>query len=160
MIVQPVSVRAATVADAEFIVRGNASMALETEGLSLDLDRLRDGVHALFEDASRGFYFIAEVEGRRAGQMMITFEWSDWRNANFWWIQSVWVDPAFRRRGVFTALYREAEARAKREGICGLRLYVEANNRQAAETYTKLGMQRTVYEMFEVDYVIRRDGHG
>jgi ribosomal protein S18 acetylase RimI-like enzyme len=153
-----VSVRLATVADAEFLVRGNASMALETEGLSLDLDRLRDGVHNLFEDAARGFYLIAEAEGRRAGQMMITYEWSDWRNANFWWIQSVWVEPQFRRRGVFRALYQSAESRAKAAGnVCGLRLYVESNNQRAAETYRRLGMQRTVYEMYEVDYVIPRE---
>jgi ribosomal protein S18 acetylase RimI-like enzyme len=151
-------VRLADVADAEFLVRGNASMALETEGLSLDLDRLRDGVHNLFEDPARGFYFVAEQAGRRVGQMMITYEWSDWRNATFWWIQSVWVEPSARRQGVFRALYAAAEAEAARRGnVCGLRLYVEAHNTRAAETYTKLGMQRTVYEMFEVDYVIRRE---
>lgn len=150
-------VRAATVADAEFLVRGNASMALETEGLSLDLDRLRDGVHALFEDPGRGFYLIAERGRRRAGQMMITFEWSDWRNAVFWWIQSVWVEPSFRRQGVFTALYHEAERLAQARGnVCGLRLYVEAHNTTAADTYKRLGMQRTVYEMYEVDYVLNR----
>src|SRR5512145_1579391 len=95
-----VSVRLATVADAEFLVRGNAEMALETEHLSLDLDRLRDGVHALLDDPARGVYYIAEVDGRRAGQMMITYEWSDWRNGTFWWIQSVFVEPQFRSRGV------------------------------------------------------------
>ena len=92
--------------------------------------------------------------------MMITYEWSDWRNSTFWWIQSVWVEPKFRRKGVFRALYQAAEERARQQGnVCGLRLYVESNNTRAAETYTKLGMKRTVYEMFEVDYVIHRDGH-
>ncbi len=130
-----VSVRLATVADAEFLVRGNASMALETEGLSLDLDRLRDGVHNLFEDAARGFYLIAEAEGRRAGQMMITYEWSDWRNANFWWIQSVWVEPQFRRRGVFRALYQSAESRdqsrrqrVRAPPICGVEQSARGGN--------------------------------
>ena len=91
-----ITVRVATPADAEFLVRGNAAMALETEDLSLDLDRLRDGVHALFEQPGRGVYYVAELDGQRAGQMMITYEWSDCRNGLFWWIQSVYVEPRFR----------------------------------------------------------------
>lgn len=150
-------IRPATVADAEFLVRGNAAMALETEHLSLDLDRLRDGVHALFEDASRGVYYVAESGGRRVGQMMITYEWSDWRNGVFWWIQSVWVEPEFRGRGVFKALYRHVESKAREvEGVCGLRLYVESNNERAQGTYQRVGMARTVYQMFEVDFVLTR----
>lgn len=158
---ESVLIRMASAADAEFLVRGNAEMALETEGLSLDLDRLRDGVHALFEDPSRGFYLVAEVDGRRAGQMMITFEWSDWRNATFWWIQSVWVDPAYRRCGVFSALYRHAERAVQESGgrICGLRLYVESANETAQATYLKLGMRRAGYDMFEVDLILPRSSH-
>ena len=152
-----ITIRPATVADAEFLVRGNAAMALETEHLSLDLDRLRDGVHALFEDASRGVYYVAESGGRRVGQMMITYEWSDWRNGVFWWIQSVWVEPEFRGRGVFKALYRHVESRARADnGVCGLRLYVESNNERAQGTYQRVGMSRTVYQMFEVDFVLTR----
>lgn len=152
-----ISVRLATVADAEFLVRGNAEMALETEHLSLDLDRLRDGVHALFDDPARGVYYIAEVDGRRAGQMMITYEWSDWRNGTFWWIQSVFVEPQFRSRGVFRELYRHVELLAKERGdVCGLRLYVENNNERAQATYERVGMSRTVYQMFEVDFVLNR----
>ncbi|MCL4793264.1 MAG: GNAT family N-acetyltransferase [Bryobacteraceae bacterium] len=148
-------IRLAGPADAEFLVRGNAAMALETEHLSLDLDRLRDGVHALFEDASRGVYCIAEVDGRRAGQMMITYEWSDWRNGVFWWIQSVWVEPAFRGRGVFKALYGHVDALARQTpGVCGLRLYVEKENARAQATYERVGMRRTAYQMFEVDFVL------
>jgi len=151
----PVHVRLAAPADAEFLVRGNASMALETEHLSLDLDRLRDGVHALFEDPARGVYYVAEVDGRRSGQMMITYEWSDWRNGVFWWIQSVWVEPEFRGRGVFKALYAHVERLAREtKGVCGLRLYVERENDRAQSTYERVGMKRTVYEMFEVDLVL------
>ena len=153
-----ISVRPASVADAEFLVRGNAAMALETEHISLDLDRLRDGVHALFEEPSRGLYYIAEIGGRRVGQMMITYEWSDWRNGVFWWIQSVWVEPEFRGQGVFRALYAYVEWLARETpGVCGLRLYVENNNSRAQATYEKVGMKRTVYQMFEVDFVLHRD---
>lgn len=152
-----VTIRLATVADAEFLVRGNASMALETEHLSLDLDRLRDGVHAIFEEPSRGIYYIAEVAGRRAGQMMITYEWSDWRNGTFWWIQSVWVEPELRGQGVFKALYAHVEKLARADGrVCGLRLYVENNNERAQGTYERCGMKRTVYQMFEEDFVLGR----
>lgn len=152
-----IKVRLATPADAEFLVRGNAAMALETEHLSLNLDRLRDGVHALFEQPSRGVYYIAELDAQRAGQMMITYEWSDWRNGLFWWIQSVYVEPRSRSRGVFKAIYRHVEHLARTTpGICGLRLYVENSNSQAQEIYERLGMQRTAYQMFEVDSVLGR----
>lgn len=153
----PITIRLADPADAEFLVRGNATMALETEHLSLDLDRLRDGVHALFEDTSRGVYYIAEVKGRRVGQMMITYEWSDWRNGMFWWIQSVWVEPEFRGQGIFKALYAHVEKLARADsGVCGLRLYVEQDNERAQGTYVRCGMKRTAYQMFEADFVLNR----
>jgi len=153
-----ITVRLAAPADAEFLVHGNASMALETEGLSLDVDRLRNGVHALFEKPDRGVYYVAEIGGKRAGQMMITYEWSDWRNGDFWWIQSVWVEKEYRGRGVFTAMYRFVENLARTTpGVSGLRLYVEHQNRRAQSTYQKVGMAKTVYEMFEVDFVLRRN---
>jgi GNAT superfamily N-acetyltransferase len=152
-----ITVRPATAADAEFLVRGNASMALETEALSLDLDRLRDGVHALFEKPDRGVYYVAEIAGRGAGQLMLTYEWSDWRNGDFWWIQSVWVEKEFRGQGVFTAMYRFVENLARTTpDVAGLRLYVEHENRRAQATYHRVGMARTVYEMFEVDFVLQR----
>ena len=152
-----ITVRVAEPADAEFLVRGNAAMALETEGISLDLDRLRDGVHAVFEKPSRGVYYVAEVDGRRAGMMMVTYEWSDWRNGDFWWIQSVYVEKEYRGQGVFTALYRNVESLAQtNSGVVGLRLYVEHENGRAQATYERVGMAKTVYEMFEVDFVLRR----
>ena len=154
-----ITVRPATPEDAEFLVRGNARMALETENLSLDFDRLRSGVHAIFEDPARGFYLLAEIDRTRVGQMMITYEWSDWRNGVFWWIQSVYTVPESRRRGVFRALYAHAEALARQqEAVCGLRLYVEAHNQQAQETYRRCGMQETAYRLFEIDHVLPRLG--
>jgi len=132
-------------------------MALETENLELDEYRLREGVRAVLDNPERGFYLVAELNGKHAGQMLITFEWSDWRNGVFWWIQSVYTTPDSRRRGVFRCLYRHAESLAKkRGGVCGLRLYVEAHNHRAQAIYRKCGMNETPYRMLEVDYVISR----
>ena len=150
-----ISVRPATSDDAEFLVWGNARLALETEDLSLQIDRVRSGVQAVFADPGRGFYLIAESNGTRLGQMMITYEWSDWRNGVFWWIQSVYTVPEARRRGVFRALYSQAESLAKHDGtVCGLRLYVEMNNRRAKDTYLRCGMHETAYRIFETDKVL------
>jgi GNAT superfamily N-acetyltransferase len=155
-----ITVRPATPDDVDFLVDGNARMALETEGLTLDSSRLRSGVQAVFDDPMRGFYLISEIDGTPAGQMMITYEWSDWRNATFWWIQSVYTLPDQRGRGIFRALFSYCEALAKETGVCGLRLYVEANNRKAQATYLRCGMKETVYRMFEVDHVIQRHDEG
>jgi len=145
------TVRAAAPEDLEFLVDGNARMAWETERLELNRERLRAGVAAVFQDAGRGFYLIAEVDGERAAQMMITYEWSDWRNGEFWWIQSVYTVPELRGRGAFRALYKAVESMAEeRGGVCGLRLYVEAHNEAAQATYRRCGMSETVYRMFEI----------
>ena len=148
-------VRLATLEDTEFLVSGNASMALETESRTLDTHTLRAGVCAVFDDPARGFYLIAEIDGPPAGQMMITYEWSDWRNANFWWIQSVYTLPESRGRGVFKTLYSHVESLAlKSGGVCGLRLYVETHNQRAQAAYEHCGMREAVYRMFEVDYSV------
>jgi ribosomal protein S18 acetylase RimI-like enzyme len=153
-----IEIRVASPADAEFLVRGNAEMALETEHLSLDFDRLRDGVHAVFENPARGVYYLATTGARRAGMMMITYEWSDWRNGVFWWIQSVFVEPEFRSQGVFKALYRHVENLAMATpGVAGLRLYVENGNSRAQNTYQGVGMKRTAYQMYETDFVFARE---
>jgi GNAT superfamily N-acetyltransferase len=152
-----ITVRAAGPADAAFIAAGNAAMALETEHLTLDAARLAAGVESLLADPAKGFYLVAECAGVPAGQMMITYEWSDWRDATFWWIQSVYVLPEFRSRGVFRALYRHVEQRAREDSaICGLRLYVESDNQRAQRTYLGVGMRQAPYAMFEVDYVLDR----
>lgn len=148
-----ITIRQATLEDTEFLVAGNAAMALETEARALDIHLLRAGVCALFDDPTRGFYLIAELAGRPAGQMMITYEWSDWRNATFWWIQSVYTLPESRRRGVFKALYAHVDAQARqRPDVCGLRLYVESHNHRAQSVYHRCGMREAVYRMFETDY--------
>jgi ribosomal protein S18 acetylase RimI-like enzyme len=132
-------------------------MARETEQLELDSGRLLTGVRAVLTDASKGFYLVAQINSRVAAQMMITFEWSDWRNGVFWWIQSVYVQPEFRRRGIFRRLYDEAAALAKAAGnVCGLRLYVETENRSAQRTYEQMGMHRTAYYVYEIDFVLGR----
>src|SRR5580765_5032114 len=114
-------VRPAKLSDAAFITDSNARMALETEGRRLDPARLAGGVNALLADANKGTYYIAEVDGKVAGQLLITREWSDWRNGNFWWIQSVYVSGEFRGAGVFRALFHHVHTLAKAEtDVCGL----------------------------------------
>lgn len=146
----PFRVRTAGPADAELVVAFNRAMARETEGRELDPEALRAGVESLLGDPSRGRYFLAETtEGRAAGQLMITYEWSDWRNGFVWWIQSVYVAPALRRRGVYTALHRRAQASARAAGAVGIRLYVERDNRRAQAAYRALGMAASRYVLFE-----------
>ncbi len=148
-----ITIRPATLEDSEFLVRGNFAMALETEARALDPHTLRAGVRAVFDDPARGFYLIAELNGSPAGQMMITYEWSDWRNADFWWIQSVYTLPEARGHGVFTALYAHIEALSRqRAHVCGLRLYVEAHNHRAQAVYQRCGLSEAVYRMLEADY--------
>ncbi len=148
-----IHIRRATSADARFIVESNIAMALETEGMALDADVVGPGVSAVLADESLGFYLVAELEGRLAGQLMITLEWSDWRNGLWWWIQSVYVGPGFRRRGVYTALHRHAaEAAQATGGVCGLRLYVEQENSIAQQVYRSLDMYPTRYHMYEVEF--------
>ncbi len=141
------------------LVEGNARMALETENLALDRLRLRAGVGAVLDDPAKGFYLVA-TRGEAptpVGQLMVTFEWSDWRNGVFFWIQSVYVWPEARRQGVYRALYAELVRIAEeRRDVSGIRLYVERENRRAQSTYAALGMKRAHYDMFEVDFVLAR----
>ena len=128
-------------------------MAFETEGMTLDEALVRPGVGAVLADSSLGFYLVAEIAGRPAGQLMVTYEWSDWRNGLWWWIQSVYVPPEFRRRGVYTALHRHVTGEAKAAGgVCGIRLYVEQENAAAQQVYESLDMYRTRYHMYEVEF--------
>jgi|SRR5215831_21058022 len=151
----PISVRPATLLDSATIADFNSRMALETEHRRLDPERVSNGVVALLKDASKGAYFVAASDGRIVGQLLITFEWSDWRNGTFWWIQSVYVAEGFRGRGVFRALFQHIQEMAKQTpAVCGLRLYVEAENEGARDTYARLGMKRTSYEIFETDFVL------
>ncbi len=152
-------VRAARVTDAAIIARFNREMALETESRKLSPQRVLRGVKALLTDAAKGSYYVAESGGEVIGQLLITYEWSDWRNGNFWWIQSVFVTPSWRGRGVFKALHAHIERLAKkRKDVCGLRLYVDAHNTKAKEVYARFGMQATHYELWETDFVLATDG--
>lgn len=138
-------------ADAPVIVDFNLRLADETENLRLDPERVRPGVAALLADQAKGIYFVADVDGATVGQVMITYEWSDWRNGNIWWLQSVYVKKEFRQRGVFRELFKHIESLAHgREDVCGLRLYMHAENRRARQSYEKLGMKHTAYEVFEL----------
>ena len=151
-------VRRATLQDIDVIVEFNSAMALESEGKSLDQRRLRDGVAPLFDEDDgdgRGFYLVAEAEGRVVGQLLVTYEWSDWRNAYFWWIQSVYVAPEWRRRGVYRRLHDYVLDEARRRGdVCGVRLYVDRDNHVAQQVYSNLGMARSRYDMFEIDFIL------
>ena len=149
-------IRRARLPDAATIADYNARMAWETERRRLDLKRVIKGARALIKDEAKGFYFVAEMDGRVAGQLLITFEWSDWRNGNFWWIQSVYVAPEFRERGAFRALYAHVHKLAKsRRDVCGLRLYVERENGRAQKAYARLGMKEARYRIFETDFVFK-----
>ena len=146
-------VRPARANDAGDIARFNLAMALETEAKALDPARLRAGVDAVFADSRHGFYLVAEVDGANVGCLMITYEWSDWRDGQWWWLQSVYVPEQFRRRGVFRALHAEAERRARATaGVIGLRLYVERENANAQNTYARLGMHDSGYRLFECEF--------
>lgn len=139
----------------------NLRLAAETENLQLDAATVSAGVAAVLADASRGLYFIAEADNQAAGQLMITYEWSDWRNGNLWWLQSVYVLPEFRKRGVFKALFTNLESLARaRTDVAGLRLYMHSDNHRARETYLRLGMKPSHYEVFEMDFVLNRDSKG
>ena len=138
-------IRTATLGDLEKIVDFNVRLADESEGMSLDRATLRDGVRAVLSHATRGSYYVA-CDGGVVGQMMHTREWSDWRNGDIWWIQSVYVHPDYRRRGVCRALYDHLKALAASEpGVVGLRLYVERENATAQATYAGLGMRNAGY---------------
>jgi GNAT superfamily N-acetyltransferase len=137
-------------------VNANARLAVETEGRRLSPTRLKAGVRALLRDKSKGAYFIAEVGAEIAGQLLITREWSDWRNGHFWWIQSVYVVEKFRGEGVFRALFKHVHALAKAKAdVCGLRLYMEAENARARRAYERLGLKQTHYQIFEMDFVMK-----
>ncbi|MEO5952516.1 MAG: GNAT family N-acetyltransferase [Chloroflexia bacterium] len=143
------TIRRADPSDAPSFVDFNLAMAWETEQLKLDPAKLLDGVLGLMGKPQYGFYVVAEVDGRPAGGLMITYEWSDWRNQVFWWIQSVYVRPEFRGQGVYRALYEGVKAMAQKGDCCGFRLYVEHTNTAAQAVYAKLGMEQSHYLMFE-----------
>ena len=152
-------IRPAKHADLESLVAFSTAMAKETEGRILDQARLREGTQSLLGSPAYGFFMVAEAPGtdppQLIGQLMITFEWSDWRNGVFWWIQSVYVDPAWRRRGVFRRMHDAIVSQAKSDPkVCGIRLYVEQENRTAKTVYQRVGLAQSVYKVYESDFVL------
>jgi GNAT superfamily N-acetyltransferase len=147
-----VTVRRASSEDAEHLVRCNCGLATETEDKDLPHEIVLAGVHAALADAEKGFYLIADVDGVRAGALMVTTEWSDWNNAYYWWIQSVFVLPEHRSKGAYGALHREVERLAREAGdVCSIRLYVDTENARAKAVYRALGMAPGRYDFYETD---------
>ena len=145
-----VQIRRAISADWEVLVRNNCRLADETEGKRLDPARIVPGVQAVLADERKGRYFVACREQRIVGQLMHTWEWSDWRNGEIWWLQSVYVEPEFRRQGVFRALYSHlVELSRDNPDVVGCRLYVETANRPAQDTYSAVGMRPGGYLVME-----------
>ena len=142
------TLRRGTVDDARQIADHNVAMAKETESLVLDDATCLEGCRAILGDGSKGFYTVAVEDGRVVGQLMITYEWSDWRNRTTWWIQSVYVVPDRRGRGIFTALYGHVRRLCEEEGGAGLRLYADDSNVKAQAVYAKLGMVRVFVCLF------------
>lgn len=159
MLPRIMNIRPATMADLDTIAAFNLQLAKETEELQLDSARVTQGVRALLGDPAKGLYYVAELDAVIAGQLMITYEWSDWRNGCFWWLQSVYVSPAFRSRGVFKALFERIKSLAReRADVCGLRLYMDQHNDRARLAYESLGMSPAHYQLFEIDFVLNGSG--
>ncbi len=147
------TIRPAERDDLERIVLFNQAMARETEGRELDRTVLSRGVETVLKDAARGRYFVAERDGEVVGQLLVTTEWSDWRNGAFWWIQSVYVSKTCRREGIYARLHEYVRDLARTERAIGLRLYVERDNEPAKSTYRSLGMAESSYRFFEEVWV-------
>jgi GNAT superfamily N-acetyltransferase len=157
MTADDIVIRPARLDDVETLTRFSAAMAKETEHRNLDTDRLRQGTLAVFERADRGTFYVAEHRASRlvVGQCLITYEWSDWRNAQFWWIQSVYVDPQWRRQGVYRRLHDAIRRTAQSTpGVCGIRLYVEQGNSIAQSVYEAMNLRPAKYQIWEVDFVL------
>lgn len=155
----PITIRLATPSDIELLAHNHRAMAFETENKTLDEETTRRGTRAVLEDLGKGFYLIAQRDERMVGQLLVTYEWSDWRSGNFWWIQSVYVVPRARRTGVYRALHDHVLTAARcAKDVCGVRLYVDKDNRHAQATYRAMGMQPAHYDIYEVDFILGASG--
>ena len=144
-------IRTANINDAASLVIFNQAMALETEGKQLDFETLKNGVEAVFGDDKKGFYVVAEADDLIVGSLMVTYEWSDWRYRWFWWIQSVYIAPDYRGKGIYRQLYDFVLKKAvEKNDVCGVRLYVEKGNYHAQKVYQKTGMDQSHYLMYEM----------
>lgn len=144
-----ITIRKANPADATAIIDFQQKMAWETERMTLDHKTISKGVNAVFQNLACGQYWVAEENEKVIASLLITYEWSDWRNSNVWWFQSVYVLPDHRRTGIFRMMYEKIKEEALIQNIAGLRLYVETNNLSAQHTYEALGMQCQHYKMYE-----------
>jgi GNAT superfamily N-acetyltransferase len=142
-------IRKAKISDAGTIIDFQQKMAWETEKMILLPELVSKGVNGVFEDLSRGQYYVAESNGLIVASLLITCEWSDWRNSNIWWFQSVYVLPEYRRTGIFRKMYSFVKNEADKNKVVGLRLYVESKNVRARKTYEALGMSSEHYTMYE-----------
>ena len=142
-------IRKAIPDDAQAIIEFQLKMAWETEKTVLDKETVTKGVNAVFNDPNKGEYYVTEAEDRVVASLLITYEWSDWRNCNVWWFQSVYVVPEYRRQGIFRKMYQFIKEKAEELGVAGLRLYVETGNVQAMKTYEALGMTGEHYNFYE-----------
>ena len=138
-------IRAAKIEDAETIARQNIFLAKESEHIRLNPKTVLSGVKALLSDKKKGFYLVAEENDSIIGQLMITFEWSDWRNKPIWWVQSVYVQKEWRKKGIFTTLLDYVRLKAHKQGVAFLRLYAHKNNKSALHVYEKVGWRREPY---------------
>jgi ribosomal protein S18 acetylase RimI-like enzyme len=139
------------VCDIDSIVQFQADMAMESEGCVLNKEKVIKGVTAAMLDDSKGIYWVAKYEGRTIGSLMITREWSDWNNEWYWWIQSVYVTPEYRKQGVYKAMYQKVKDAAKENNVSQIRLYADKTNLSAQKAYQSLGMHKSHYLMFEED---------
>lgn len=135
--------------DIENIAQFQVDMAMESEGTQLDKDTVTKGVSAAMADENKGLYYIARVDGKAVGSLMLTREWSDWNNGWYWWIQSVYVAPDYRRQGVYKSMYNAVCTDAKQQNIAQVRLYVDKTNTRGQEVYSSLGMQESHYLIYE-----------
>ena len=147
-------IRRANADDVDIIVRFNIAMAHETESKRLDADVVRRGVASAIDDPAKGIYWLAEIAGNVVAQAQITYEWSDWRNGWFWWIQSVYVEPSHRRTGLFRTLFTRIQHEARQQSdVIGIRLYVETDNHHARATYESLGLCVEAYNMMMIPLI-------
>lgn len=144
-----INIQEASLHDKAVIANFQLKMAMETESLALDEVVLKQGVAAVFNDAAKGKYYIAKDDDKTIGSLMITYEWSDWRNGWIWWIQSVYIDEDYRKKGVFKAMYYHIQKVAKASKVRGLRLYVDKSNTNAQAVYKAIGMDGDHYTLYE-----------
>ena len=145
--------RIADISDLQIIFSNIIEMAQETKNKKLNQSTIRNGVEEVLNNSNLGWYYLSEIDGHNSGQLMITREWTDLRNGYFWWIQSVFVHKEYRKIGVYTSLHKHVEARAKKMGVVGLRLYVDSKNKSAQKVYEQLGVKNSHYLFYEEDWL-------